>query len=114
MPRRKPAAPTSNRKNADELYAEAERLGVDFLNADLDVAFTFVSLARHELKAGECHHFNDLMERSHRVIDTVESLMVRLPASKAGSIQKRLARLKADVRETETAASTPEPWGSPA
>ena len=89
----------------DELHTEAERLRVDFLNADLDIAFTFLKLARRELEYGDCHHFDDLMKRTCQAIDTVERLMTKLPAGQAGAVQKRLKGLRSALRKTETARS---------
>ena len=87
----------------EELHAETERLRLDFLNTDLDVAFTFVNLARRELELGECHHFDDLVDKSYRVVETVENLMKRLPEAKTRAIRKRLDELRAGLWKMETA-----------
>jgi len=103
MPQRRLAARTDGRKSLDELQAEAQRLRVEFVNVDMDMAFTFANLARRELETGECHHFDDLIDRSYRVVETVESLMKRMPADKARAVRRRLDELRAHLWRMETA-----------
>ena len=84
------------------LHEQTQALVIDFLNADLDLAFTFVESARVEAGSDDVHA-KSLLEKAKAALKAVRHFQGRIEAPEAWTaINERAVKLEAalvDVTE---------------
>ena len=83
-----------------KLSEELLQLHVEFADADIDIALTFLSLARFDFETREYEHAARLLMNARRASETVTGMLTRLPGEHANRIRARLVKLQAAIGET--------------
>lgn len=86
---------------ADRLKARAQELRIQFANADLDMAMTFLRLARTALETGGPEHATELLAKAQRAADTVAEIVQKLPHGSADDLWNKLATLVAAIAKAK-------------
>lgn len=59
-------------------FSDSDEILFDFLNTDLDLLFTFLSIAETARSSGELQHMSDSVERARRALESVRGFLNRL------------------------------------
>lgn len=83
-----------------QLLARAEELRIEFAEADLAIAMTFVRLARSHLQASERERAARLLRDAQHAADTVGKILRKLPDEIANGMSGKLSALVNAIDET--------------
>ena len=87
----------------NQLRAEAERLRIQFVDADLGIAMTFLRIASTACHNGETDEANRLIARAEHASHKVAEFLDRISEGPAGPLREKLATLDAAIAEAKKA-----------
>lgn len=90
--------------DGEQLRAKAQKLGIEFANADLDAAHTFLDLARLDFQSGESEHASRLLKNAEHAAEVVESIIKRFPENALPELQRRLEALNKAIGQVKALA----------
>lgn len=82
-----------------QLKGDAERLRIQFIDADLNMAMTFVQLASHNFKTGEPENGIRLIFQAQHAADKVAELLEKV--SDDAPLRARLETLRTSIAEAK-------------
>lgn len=92
-------------EKTNRLRQESERLRIEFANADLDIAMTFVQLARMDFETGESENAVRLLSRAERAADQIAGMLDPVTGDAAEVIRARLGTLISAIGEVKNTGS---------
>ena len=105
--RKKPKV-TSGRRNAKpnvtpqkDLLSEAVGLRIDFVRVDIEIASTFVSLARFDIEKGESEHASQLLFRAQRTADVIGAMLHQVAMADAAPLKAKLRVLMDAIHKAQ-------------
>jgi hypothetical protein len=78
---------------SEQLRAEAVGLRIEFIETDLQVAMTFLSLARQDFQTGETEHGAKLLGHVERAREIIQQTLKKLPPDAMPPIRTKLTAL---------------------
>lgn len=96
---RKPKLFEEQASDSERLRAKSRKLLIDFAATDLDIAHTFIELARSAFQAGETEHASRLLGKAERAAEVVGGLIGRVSKNAAVALQSRLDALNQAIHE---------------
>jgi hypothetical protein len=77
------------------------------VRVDLEIAATFVSLARFDLKKGETDHAARLLVLAHRAAEVISGMLQNVATADATPLRARLRLLEDSIREAHAQPKAP-------
>jgi hypothetical protein len=95
----KPKSLHEHAAETGRLRAEFERARIDFVDADLEAAKTFLDLARLDFSTGETEHASRLLQSAERATEVVKGMMEQFPEGALPARQNKLEALNKAISE---------------
>ena len=81
------------------LKAASDKLRLDFVSIDLQLAMTFLSLAKFDFNNGEIGHADRLLTQAERASDIIGKIARELPESTKTRIDPGLTALRSAIED---------------
>lgn len=102
---REPNDSAAHSADTEQLRAKLEKARIDFINADLDAANTFIELAGFEFRSGDSEHGSRLVGHAERAAQVIKGLIEQLPDGQVPPLRSRLQALNQAIDAVKVDAS---------